>query len=365
MGGRMDTSRAREWMVKARRVGSLVALVAFALLAVACTPPAANLQARALSETDPKAQQDWKVSSDADYCNVKPPNVDFKSATFGFAQSENNNPWRIAQTESMKNAAEENGVKLVVTDAQSSTPKQISDIQDMIAQGVNVLFIPPREEEGMEPALKAAREAGVPVFMVDREANAKICEDYLTFMGSDFVQQGERAAEWLVKATNGKAKIAELQGTVGASVTHDRGEGFKNVIDENPGMEIIASQSGNFTRAEGQNVMEQIIGSNPDLDAVYAHNDEMAIGAIQALKDAGRTPGKDVTVVSTDGTRDALQAIIDGDLGATVETNPRFGPLAFETARKFLAGEPVPTRITVQDHLFDKSNAAEFVDSAY
>jgi ribose transport system substrate-binding protein len=339
--------------------------VALALLAVACTPPAANLVNRAVSDVGPEGQQDWEVPSDADYCNVKPPNVDFESATFGFAQTENNNPWRIAQTESMRNAADENGVEIVITDAQSNTPKQVSDIQDMVAQGADVLFIPPREEQGLEPALQSAREAGVPVFLVDREANAEICEDYIGFMGSNFIEQGERAAEWLVEAKNGKAKVAELQGTVGASVTADRGEGFKSVIDENSGMEIIASQSGNFNRAEGQNVMEQILGGNPDLDAVYAHNDEMAIGAIQALKDAGRKPGEDVTVVSVDGTRDALQAIIDGDLGATVETNPRFGPLAFDTAKRFLSGEQVPTKITVQDRLFDESNAAQYIDSAY
>ena len=340
-------------------------MAVLALLAVACTPPAANLVNRAVSDVGPEGQQDWEVPSDADYCNVKPPNVDFESATFGFAQTENNNPWRIAQTESMRNAADENGVEIVITDAQSNTPKQVSDIQDMVAQGADVLFIPPREEQGLEPALQSAREAGVPVFLVDREANAEICEDYIGFMGSNFIEQGERAAEWLVEAKNGKAKVAELQGTVGASVTADRGEGFKSVTDENSGMEIIASQSGNFNRAEGQNVMEQILGGNPDLDAVYAHNDEMAIGAIQALKDAGRKPGEDVTVVSVDGTRDALQAIIDGDLGATVETNPRFGPLAFDTAKRFLSGEQVPTKITVQDRLFDKSNAAQFIDSAY
>jgi galactofuranose transport system substrate-binding protein len=340
-------------------------MVALALLAAACTPPAANMVNRAVSDVGPEGQQDWQVPSDADYCDVQPPNVSFGSATFGFAQTENNNPWRIAQTESMRNAAEENGVEIVITDAQSNTPKQVSDIQDMIAQGVDVLFIPPREEQGLEPALQSAREAGVPVFLVDREANAEICEDYISFMGSNFVEQGERAAEWLVEATKGKAKVAELQGTVGASVTADRGEGFKSVIDENSGMEIVASQSGNFNRAEGQNVTEQILGGNPDLDAVYAHNDEMAIGAIQALKDAGRKPGEDVTVVSVDGTRDALQAIIDGDLGATVETNPRFGPLAFDTAERFLSGEQIPTKITVQDRLFDKSNAAQFIDSAY
>lgn len=352
--------------MKMRRAEGLLAVVALALLlAAACAPPGANLNERAIGQVGAEGQQDWVVPSDAEYCDVEPPNVDFESATFGFAQTENNNPWRIAQTESMRSAAEENGVEILITDAQSSTPKQVSDIEDMVAQGVDLLFIPPREEEGLVPALEAAKEAGVPVFMVDREVNAEICEDYLTFVGSNFIEQGERAAEWLVEETGGEAKVVELQGTVGASVTNDRGEGFKNVIDENSGMEIIASQSGNFSRAEGQNVMEQILGANPDLNAVYAHNDEMAIGAIQALKDGGRKPGEDVTVVSVDGTRDALQAIIDGDLGATVETNPRFGPLAFETARRFLNGESIPTRITVQDRLFDESNAAEFIDSAY
>jgi len=349
-----------------RRAEGLLPILALALLlAAACTPPGANLNERAIGQVGPEGQQDWVVPSDAEYCNVDPPNVDFGSATFGFAQTENNNPWRIAQTESMRNAAEERGVELLITDAQSSTPKQVSDIQDMIAQGVDLLFIPPREEEGLEPALESANEASVPVFLVDREANAEVCEEYITFIGSNFIEQGERAAQWLAEATDGEAKIVELQGTVGASVTADRGEGFESVIEEYPDMEIIASQSGNFSRAEGQNVMEQLIGAYPDLNAVYAHNDEMAIGAIQALKDAGRNPGEDVTVVSVDGTRDALQAIIDGDLGATVETNPRFGPLAFDTAEKFLNGEPIPTKITVQDRLFDESNAAEFVDLAY
>jgi ribose transport system substrate-binding protein len=335
------------------------------VFATACVPPGGKLDQRALAKVRPKGQQNWKVSEGVGSCDVKPPGVAFEDATFGFAQSENNNPWRIAQTASMRNAAEANGVELIVTDAQSSTPKQVSDIQDLVAQGVDVLFVPPREEEGMAPALESAREANVPVFFVDREANAEICKQYITFMGSDFVRQGERAAEWLDKATGGKAKIVELQGTLGASVTADRGEGFRRGIKKHLGMQVIASQTGNFTRADGQTVTEQIIGAYPDLTAVYAQNDEMAIGAIQALKDGGFTPGKDVTVVSVDGERDALQAIIKGELGATVETNPRFGPLAFATAKKFLSGQAVPERIFVQDHLFDKSNAEQFVKTAY
>lgn len=340
-------------------------LSVLALVAAACTPPGAELDDRALAQVGPEGRQEWRVPDGVERCDVGPPDVGFESATYGFAQTENNNPWRIAQTESMESAASANGVELLVTDAQSSTPKQVSDIQDMVAQGVDVLFVPPREEEGLAPALESAREADVPIFLVDREANASVCQDYIAFVGSDFVRQGERAAEWLAGETDEEAKIVELQGTVGASVTADRGEGFARAIKKYPDMKIIASQSGNFSRAEGQNVTEQLLGAYPDLTAIYAHNDEMAIGAIQALKDAGYAPGEDVTVVSVDGTKDALQAIIDGELGATVETNPRFGPLAFDTARKFLSDEPIPQRIVVQDRLFTQRNAKKFVDSAY
>jgi galactofuranose transport system substrate-binding protein len=338
------------------------------LLVAACTPPGANPGdgAEAANESEEAQQvvsEAQEVSSEV--CEVQPPDVSLDEATVGFSQMENNNPWRIAETESMQNEANERGVDYIATDAQSSTPKQVSDVEDMIARGVDVLIIAPREFEGLAPALEAANEADVPVFLVDREAKGEVCEDYITFIGSNFIEQGERAGEWLVEATGGEAQIAELQGTSGASVTNDRGEGFRNAIEGEPNMEIVASQSGDFTRAGGQNVMEQMIQANPEIDAVYAHNDEMALGAIQALKDAGRTPGEDVTIVSVDGTRDALQAIIDGELGATVESNPRFGPLTFDTIERFLAGEPIPQQIILEDRFFDESNAADFIDSAY
>jgi len=162
-----------------------------------------------------------------------------------------------------------------------------------------------------------------------------------------------------------KGKVIELYGTIGSSPAMDRATGFRNVVSKYPGIEIVASQSGDFTRALGQQVMEQLLQAYPDVNAVYAHNDEMALGAIQALKDAGRKPGQDVLVVSVDGTRDALQAIIDGELGATCECNPRFGPLALDTIEKFLAGEPIPTKITVEDMFFTKENAKDFIDYAY
>jgi ABC-type sugar transport system substrate-binding protein len=358
--------------MKVRQVQVLlvVLLGLLMLLVAACSPPGANPgdQGGAANGGGTEGQQQVATTAEgasAEVCNVEPPDITLEEAKVGFSQMENNNPWRIAETQSMKAEAEERGVDYIATDAQSSTPKQVSDAEDMIAQGVDILIIAPREFEGLAPALDAANKADVPVFLVDREAKGEPCEEYITFIGSNFIEQGERAGEWLAEATGGEAKIAELEGTSGASVTNDRAEGFRNAIEGESGMEIVASQSGDFTRAGGQQVMEQLIQANPEINAVYAHNDEMAIGAIQALKDAGREPGEDVTIVSVDGTRDALQAIIDGDLGATVESNPRFGPLTFETIEKFLAGEPIPQKIILEDRFFDESNAEEFIDSAY
>nr|WP_239534019.1 ABC transporter substrate-binding protein [Thalassobacillus pellis] len=280
---------------------------------------------------------------------------------------ENNNPWRIAETESIRNEAEKRGYEMVYTDAQGDTAKQLSDIEDMIAQGVDYIVLAPREYKGLGPALKSAKKAGVPVIFVDRMAEGKAGEDYVTFIGSDFVKQGKRAAKWLVKELNGKGNIVELSGTTGSSVAIERAEGFRNYLEEHaPDMKIIASQTGDFARAEGQKVMESMLQANGNnIDAVYAHNDEMAIGAINAIKSAGLNPGEDITVVSVDGTKDALQAIIDGDLGATVESSPFFGPVVFDVIEKLESGEQVDTEIIIEDRFFDKSNAKEFVDEAY
>jgi galactofuranose transport system substrate-binding protein len=342
----------------------IVVVLGLMLLAAACAPPGANPEDQGAGSGGKEGQQQVQAGAEKT-CDVQPPDVTLEEATVGFSQTENNNPWRIAQTESMKTEGTKRAGKYIATDAQSETPKQVSDVEDMIAQGIDILILAPREFEGLAPALDAANKADVPVFLVDREARGQVCEEYISFLGSNFIEQGERAGQWLAQATDGEAVIAELEGTIGASVTNDRAEGFRNAIEDEPGMEIVASQSGDFTRAGGQEVMEQLIQANPDINAVYAHNDEMAIGAIQALEDAGKTPGEDVTIVSVDGTRDALQAIIDGKLGATVESNPRFGPLTFDTIDKFLKGEPIPQKIILKDRFFDKSNAKKYIDSAY
>ena len=284
----------------------------------------------------------------------------------GFSQMESDNPWRIAETQSLRDEAAKRGIQLVVTDAQGQTAKQVSDVEDLIARRVDVILLAPREYEGLAPALQAAKAANIPVILVDREAAGTPGEDYVTLLASNFIEQGQRAAEWLATATNGQAKIVELSGTPGSSVAADRAKGFRDELAKHPGMTILASQTGNFTRAQGERVMQNIAQSlGPQITAVYAHNDEMALGAIQALKSAGRKPGTDVIVVSVDGQRAALEAIQAGELGATVESNPRFGPLAFDTIEKLRKGEEIPTKIILTDRLFDKANAAQYVGEAY
>jgi ABC-type sugar transport system substrate-binding protein len=348
------------------RIVSLLAAVAVALvLIVACSPPGAK-SGQSAGGGGEKAQQDVAQAS-GDVCKVNPPDLKLEDAVVGFSQSEKEvNPFRIAETESIRSEAKKRDIKkLIYTNANSQASKQISDIRDMIAQDVDAIIVAPLLEEGMDPALNAANEAGIPVFLIDRETAGKPCEDYITFMGSNFYQQGERAAKIMAGLTNEKAKVAVLEGTPGASVTIDRTQGFEKALKKYPNMDIVASQTGEFLRTKGQTVMEQLIQSNPDIDAVYAENDEMALGAIQALKDAGKDPGTDVKVVSIDGTEQAVQAIITGDINAVIETNPRFGPLAFDTIDKYLKGEPIPQKIIVQDDVYTKKNAQEKLSETY
>ena len=286
----------------------------------------------------------------------------------GFAQSESNNPWRIAETASMQDEAKKRGWQLVYTDAASSAAKEVSDVNSMIAQGVDIIFLVPREERPLIPAVRAAKHANIPVILIDRSVDpalAKPGEDYLTFIGSNFVQEGQRVAEWLVKTMNGQAKIIEIEGSVGASPANDRRKGFDDGIKQHPGMTILASQSGDFVRDTGRQVAQTLLQAHPDANALYAHNDEMAIGAIAAIEAAGKVPGKDIIVCSVDGEKDGVRAIIGGKMGAICECSPFFGPVAFDTAEKHFRGEKVPPQIINQDRFYTEANAKEMLASAF
>ncbi len=288
------------------------------------------------------------------------PDANKKKIVVGFSQIGAESAWRTANTQSIKDEAVKRGIDLKFLDAQQKQENQIKAIRSFIAQKVDVIAFSPVVETGWEPVLQEVKKAGIPVIVSDRRPD--VPDDlYVTFIGSDFVQEGQRAADWLVKKTGGKAVIAELEGTVGSAPANDRKKGFDEVIAKNPGMKIVFSQTGEFTRAKGKEVMEALLKSptGSQITALFAHNDDMAIGAIQAIEEAGKVPGKDITVVSIDGIHDALQAIIDGKLGCSVECNPLLGPPLFDAIEAVLAHKDLPKRTVMKDDQFDISNAAQ------
>jgi ABC-type sugar transport system substrate-binding protein len=294
--------------------------------------------------------------------------ADLKDMVVGFSQSEKeDNPFRIAETQSIKDEAAKIGVKkLITTNAQSTLSKQISDIQDMISQGAQALIIAPLNSDGLEPALQAAKAKKIPVITVDRLLSSGACDTYVSFLGSNFVEQGKRAADQLIAGTTGKGNVAILLGASGNNVTTDRTAGFVDEIKaKGPEIKIVAQQTGDFARDKGQSVTEQLLQSNPDITAIYAENDEMGLGAQAAIIAAGKTPGKDIQIYSIDGTKNAVQQIADGAYNGVIESNPRFGPLAFATLKSFLSGDKVGQKIVIQDGSYDSSNAKDKVDAAY
>lgn len=293
-----------------------------------------------------------------------------KKSTYkvGFAQTESNNPWRLAQTQSMQDEAKRLGFQLVYTDAAGSAAKQVADVRSMIAQKVDLIFLAPREEKPLVPAVKDAAKAGIPVILLDRNIDqslAKAGTDYVAFIGSDFIEEGRRVGEWLVKASGGKAQIIELEGTTGSSPANDRKKGFDDVIAKSPGMKILASQTGDFARDKGRQVAQTLLQAHPTANVVYAHNDEMAIGAIAALEAAGKKPGKDVMVLSIDGGREAVALVAEGKINYIVECNPKFGPKAFATLADYAAGKSIPVKLINPDREFTAANAKELLPTAY
>ncbi|MEV0523771.1 ABC transporter substrate-binding protein [Streptomyces sp. NPDC050439] len=292
--------------------------------------------------------------------------LDLKSATVGFSQSEKEaNPFRIAETASIKAEAKKRGVKLLTANAQSQFSKQISDVQDLIAKGADLLVIAPLNSDGWEPVLRSASAKHIPIITIDRKINAKACKDYVSFIGSDFVEQGKRAADQMIKATGGKGKVAILLGSAGNNVTTERTKGFEDRVKEKaPDLKIVFKQTGEFAREKGQSVTENLIQSKPDIKGIYAENDEMGLGAVNALKGAGKKAG-DVKIVTVDGTRNAVQGIVDGWIDGVIESNPRFGPLAFQTLDTFTKGTKVSQDIVIKDSAYTKDNAKADLGKAY
>lgn len=290
-----------------------------------------------------------------------------KVAKIGFAQVGAESAWRTANTGSMRGEAAKRGVDFKFSDAQQKQENQIKAIRAFIAQKVDVILLAPVVSTGFEPVLQEAKRANIPVILTDRTVQVSDPSLYVTFIGSDFVEEGRRVGKWLVEKTGGKGNIVELQGTTGSAPALDRKKGFEEAISGSPDLKIVMSQTGEFTRAKGKEVMQAFIkasqGQGTKIDVVFAHNDDMALGAIQAMEEAGLKPGTEPLVVSIDGVKAAFEAMVAGKLNATCECNPLIGPIVFDTVEKLLAKQELPKKLVTHDDFYDQTNAAAALPS--
>jgi len=287
----------------------------------------------------------------------------------GFAQIGAESEWRTANTESIKQSAKDAGIELKFSDAQQKQENQIKAIRSFIAQKVDVIAFSPVVASGWGTVLREAKAAKIPVILSDRAVDEKDDSLWVSFMGSDFTEEGRKAGRWLLENYKGQGdvNIVELQGTVGSAPAIDRKKGFEEIIKAQPRFKIIRSQTGDFTRAKGKEVMEAFLkAEGKKINVLYAHNDDMAIGAIQAIEEAGLKPAKDITIISIDAVKGAFEAMIAGKLNVSVECSPLLGPQLMEAVKDLVAGKTLPKRIVTKEGIFPMEVAAkEFPSRKY
>ena len=277
----------------------------------------------------------------------------------GFSQLGAESGWRTANTESVKaSLTAANGIELTFVDAQQKQENQIKALRDFIAQDVDVIAFSPVIETGWDEVLADIKEAEIPVVLVDRTVDTTVEDPYVTWIGADFKSEGVKAGEW-VKANAADAKIFELQGTLGSGAQVDREAGFGEIV----GDQIIGKATGDFTRTGGKTAVEAALQAYPDMTMIFAHNDDMGLGAIEAIEAAGKKPGVDIKIVTVDGVRDGLQALKDGKFNFVVECNPVFGDQILDAIKKVHAGETLPKETIVVDKTFDQTITQEEIDA--
>ena len=286
--------------------------------------------------------------------------------TMGFAQVGAESGWRTANTKSVQESAKKAGIDLKFSDAQQKQENQIKAIRSYIQQKVDVIAFSPVVESGWDTVLKEAKTAKIPVILTDRAVDSTDKTLYKTFLGSDFVEEGKKAGTWLVdesKSATDTVNIVEIQGTTGSAPANDRKEGFEEAIKANPKLKIIASQSGDFTRSGGKQVMGAFLKNNPDIDVVFAHNDDEGLGAIEAIEAAGKVPGKDIKIVTIDAVKDGMTALSNGKINYIVECSPMLGDQLMDLAKKVIAGESVPERVVTEETTFTQEQAKQVLAS--
>ncbi|WP_235679405.1 galactofuranose ABC transporter, galactofuranose-binding protein YtfQ [Aquibium microcysteis] len=280
--------------------------------------------------------------------------------TIGFSQIGSESGWRAAETTVTRQEAEKRGIDLKFADAQQKQENQIKAVRSFIAQGVDAILLAPVVATGWDSVLEEAKEAEIPVVLLDRMVDSSK-DLYLTAVGSDLVHEGEVAGKWLVDTLAGKpCNVVELQGTTGSSPAIDRKTGFENAIKGHDNIKIVRSQTGDFTRTKGKEVMESFLkaeGGGANICALYAHNDDMAVGAIQAIKEAGLKPGTDILVVSIDAVPDIFVAMAAGEANATVELTPNMAGPAFDALAAFMKDGTMPPKfIQTESKLYTQAD---------
>ncbi|MCY9658815.1 ABC transporter substrate-binding protein [Paenibacillus chondroitinus] len=336
-------------MVQRKRVmGALVTATVFMSLVAGC---GAKTTETTSATTAPQATKAAEAAKAGD-----------GKVVVGFSQIGAESGWRGAETQSIQDTAKADPtIDLKFSDAQQKQENQIKAIRSFIAQKVDVIAMAPVVETGWEAVLKEAKDAKIPVILVDRGIDKKNEDLYTSFIGSDFIVEGQNAAKAMAEHLGDKGNIVELEGTVGASAATDRKKGFDDEIKKHPNIKIVKSQSGDFNRATGKQVMEAILKSpeGKDIQGVYAHNDDMALGAIQAIEEAGKKPGSDVKIVSIDGIKEAFEAVKAGKLNTVVECNPLLGPQLFQAAKDLKAGKQLPKWIKSNEDVFTGQKAID------
>ncbi|MCR6492363.1 ABC transporter substrate-binding protein [Cellulomonas sp. P24] len=284
-----------------------------------------------------------------------------KLITVGFSQVGSESGWRAANTKDIQETlTKANGFDLKFSDAQQKQENQIQAIRSYIAQGADVIAFSPVVESGWDAVLEEAKAAKIPVVLTDRAVDSKDTSLYVTFLGSDFVKEGKAAGDWVVTEFGDKpTNIVELQGTTGSAPANDRMAGFKDAIASHSNLKIIASQTGNFTRSEGKTVMEGFLQANPSIDLVFAHNDDMGLGAIEAIEAAGKVPGKDIKIVTVDAVHDGMQALADGKINFIAECSPLLGQQLADVVKQVMAGQTPEKRIITTETTFTQEQAKE------
>ena len=352
-----------------------VAMAATALVLAACgssgsgstssssaaTSTAASSSASSAASSSAETSDSSAESSSSSGGGVQLDPVDesvLNGAVIGFAQVGSESGWRSANTDDIKATAEKYGVDLQFTSAEGDQSKQIASIKTFITQGVDLIAFSPVVTTGWDAVLEEAKAAGIPVILTDRSVDADPSL-YRTFLGSDFIAEGEKAGTWAKTefADETEVKYVQLEGTTGSAPANDRATGWDNILGSESKFQLLASQTGKFTRDDGKTVMEGFLAAYPDIDLVYAHNDDMGLGAIEAIEAAGKVPGKDIKIVTVDAVKAGMEALAAGKINYIVECSPLLGEQLFQLSSMVLSDKEVPARVITVEGEFDQEQA--------